>query len=154
MSSYARFWRTHFGQRCSGWDALSGGGGVPGRRFTTLLFCAATVLSSSAQTLFTTFLNFDIAGWREALFHCPLSRGLDGNLYGNNFPWRRHGLCFGQVGCGTVLRMTGPGGNKANYPASTIRRGIPLSDLHKTATGTFYGTTFSRGANGAEQSSR
>jgi len=128
------------------WTALSGGRGIPGTAVTTLLFCAATVLSSSAQT-FTTLLNFDIADGAKPYF-MSFVQGLDGNLYGTtSLGGATDHAC--PVGCGTVLRMT-PGGTIARLHSFHITDGeSPYAGLAQESHGNFYGTTYQGGANGA-----
>ena len=108
-----------------------------------LMFCAATALTSSAQT-FTTLASFDSTN--GAVPSQSLVQGLDGNFYGT-VPQG------GANNAGTIFKLTPAGAlttfyNFCSQPNCADGKG-PLGALVLANDGNFYGTTLQGGAGGA-----
>jgi uncharacterized repeat protein (TIGR03803 family) len=98
-----------------------------------ILFCAATVIVSPAQTL-TTLTSFN--GTNGADVQSGLVRNSDGNFYGTTFSG-------GTNDEGTVYKIT-PGGTLTtlhNFQGPFADGGFPLASLVQGTDGNFYGTT-------------
>jgi uncharacterized repeat protein (TIGR03803 family) len=105
-----------------------------------LLFCAVTAIAAPAQTL-TTIYNFCSQPNCSdgSLPHAGLVQGTDGNFYGTTSQ--------GDVGYGTVFKVT-PSGALTTLHAFTGPDGAdPLAALLQGTDGNLYGTTFNGGAN-------
>ena len=75
--------------------------------FLACVFCAATGISSSAQTV-TTLVNFDITN--GGLPYAGVIQGTDGNFYGTTSIGGANTACAaGPSGCGTVFKITPTG---------------------------------------------
>ena len=108
----------------------------------TFLLCAATAITSPAQT-FTTLVNFSGPNGAEPFFG-SLVQGADGNFYGTT----RGG---GTNSRGTVFKMTPSGALTSLYSfcsKSNCADGAdPDAGLVQGSDGNFYGTTTAGGAN-------
>ena len=100
-----------------------------------LVCCAATAISSPAQTL-TTLATFDITD--GAYPYGTLVQGLDGNFYGTTYEGGRN-LCSN--GCGTVFKVTPGGALTMLHAFVKTDSSNPLGALLLTSTGNLYGTT-------------
>lgn len=105
------------------------------------IFCAATVIGSSAQT-FDTLLDFNPAIGAEPLY-MQLIQGTDGNFYGTTF-------LDGVNGGGTVFRITSAGKLTTLYSfcaeTECADGANPYAGLVQGTDGNFYGTTYSGGS--------
>jgi uncharacterized repeat protein (TIGR03803 family) len=129
---------------------------VPKIACIILVFCAASAIASSAQTL-TTLANFDGANGSNP-YSGSLIQGTNGNFYGttagggaNNDP-----VCAsddGLVGCGTVFEITPEGTLTTLYSFCAQKNCTdgdgPFAGLLQATNGNFYGTTVYGGANGS-----
>jgi uncharacterized repeat protein (TIGR03803 family) len=100
------------------------------------VFCAATVIVSSAQT-FNTLLDFNPTIGAEPLY-MQLIQGTDGNFYGTTF-------LDGVNGGGTVFRITSAGKLTTLYSfcaeAECADGANPYAGVIQGTDGNFYGTT-------------
>jgi len=105
-----------------------------------LMFCAATAMTSSAQT-FTSLYSFPCTGT-----NCPdgnrptggLVQGVDGNFYGTT-------VSGGTGGVGTVFKI-GAGGNLTSLHSFNGSDGLdPFAGLVLGIDGNFYGTSLTGG---------
>jgi uncharacterized repeat protein (TIGR03803 family) len=122
--------------------------GVP----ALFLLCAATVISSPAQTTFTTLANFAGTNGANPGF-MSLVQGLDGHFYGTTEEGGDLACSASPTfGCGTVFKVTAGGTvttlysfcSQTNCPDGTF----PYGGLVQASNGNFYGTTELGGANG------
>ena len=105
-----------------------------GKVFAIVLFCAATTLASSAQTL-TTLHNFAGQPSDGAVPYAKLVRGTDGNFYGTTHSG-------GTNGDGTVFKMTPSGTVTILHSFTAQGDGTnPAAGLIQARDGNFYGTT-------------
>ena len=102
-----------------------------------IIFCAAALITSSAQT-FTTLVNFNTANGRSPA--APLIQATDGNFYGTTSSGGANAL-------GTVFRMTPGGALTTLHSFSGADGSAPLAVLVQGTDGNFYGTTSDGGAN-------
>lgn len=107
-----------------------------------ILFCAAMVVPSQAQT-YTTLFNFE--GTNGSKPSSPLVQGLDGQLYGATSSGGNNGNCSGIGGCGTLFKITTDGALTTLYdfcPVSQCLLGrSPGGTIVQDANGNFFGTT-------------
>ncbi len=114
--------------------------------FILLLFCAATAIAASAQTL-TTIADFTFSEGVDP--NAPLVQGVNGNLYGTTASGgstthcRLGGLPYG---CGTIFEIS-PAGTLIAVHRFDDTDGDTPGGLVQAANGGFYGTTFYGGAN-------
>ena len=111
------------------------------------VFCAATAVSSDAQT-FTTLVNFNFTDGLEP--EASLIRGTDGNFYGTTrFGGANPNNCnigSAAFGCGTVFKVT-PGGTLTTVHSFNSADGAGPGALVQATDGNFYGATSNGGAN-------
>jgi len=110
-----------------------------------LLFCAATALAASAQTL-TTIADFTFSEGVDP--DAALVEGLNGNLFGTTIAGGSSTHCRvdgGPYGCGTVFEIS-PGGTLTTVHRFDNTDGDIPGGLVEAANGSFYGTTFYGGA--------
>src|SRR5579872_1986911 len=115
------------------------------------VFCAATTIAASAQTI-STLVNFNgTNGYQPG---SPLVQSTDGNFYGVTYYGGTPTSCplGGGYNCGTVFKMTAAGELTTLYNFCTQAKcsdgGNPDS-LIQASDGNFYGTTFIGGASTA-----
>ncbi len=106
------------------------------------LFCAAAY--SSAQT-FTLLTNFQP---EDGIAPIALTQGTDGNFYGTAVSGGIISLqCDGQVGCGTVFKVSAAGNLRTLYEfcsrAACADGSLPYAGLLLATNGNLYGTTSS-----------
>ncbi len=102
-----------------------------------LLFCAATAISSPAQTL-TTLTAFDGTNGSDPA--ASLIQGSDGNLYGTTQYGGSASNCESGYPCGTVFKIT-PSGTLTTLHSFNYGDGAyPVSPLVQGSDGNFYGT--------------
>ena len=108
-----------------------------------LVFCAATVIASPAQT-FTTLASF-VGTDGTFPYYMSLVQATDGNFYGTT-------LSGGTFGGGTVFRVTPAGTVTLLYSFCTLANcadgNAPFAGLVQATDGSLYGTTYAGGANG------
>ncbi len=105
-----------------------------------VLFCAAAMIASPAQTL-TTMMNFN--GTDGANPGASLVQGTDGNFYGTTAKG-------GANGYGTVFKIT-PAGTLTTLHSFDGTDGYePLAGLVQANDGNFYGTTYYGGNGGCQ----
>ena len=112
-----------------------------------LLLCAATAMTSSAQTTFESLLSFDGANGASP-FYAPVVQGADGNLYGTTSQGGRHKA-------GTVFKMT-PAGELTTIHdfcgvsgVRCLEGSLPWAGVIQSRNGNLYGTTVGGGAHDA-----
>ena len=117
--------------------------------FLVFIFCAATEIASSAQTL-GTLANFN--GPNGADPEAPLVQATDGNFYGTTlYGGTGIGPCTGQEsGCGIVFKITPAGTLTTLYDfcsqTDCADGGLPNAGLVQGADGNLYGTTTAGGS--------
>src|SRR5271166_1721646 len=109
-------------------------------------FCAATAITSPAQTL-TTLAAF--AGPNGANPQSTLIQGIDGNLYGTTYNGGANKNCA-DGGCGTVFKVT-TGGMLTTLYSFCPQKGCPdganpYAGLVQGSDGNFYGIATGGGA--------
>ncbi len=114
--------------------------------FSLAIFCAATPITSQAQTL-TTLATF--TGPNGANPQSTLIQGIDGNLYGTTYNGGVNNNCT-DGGCGTVFKVT-TGGMLTTLYSFCPQKGCtdganPYAGLVQASDGNFYGTTEGGGA--------
>jgi uncharacterized repeat protein (TIGR03803 family) len=113
--------------------------------FLTLLYCAATAIASSAQTL-TTLASFN--GTDGAAPLASLVQGIDGNFYEAIFSGGDNPNCIFD-GCGTIVRVSPQGTVTRLYSfcsqPNCADGASPAGGLALGTDGNFYGTTSSGG---------
>jgi uncharacterized repeat protein (TIGR03803 family) len=81
-----------------------------------------------------------------------LVQGSDGNLYGTTFAGGGNGDCNGQIGCGTVFKITPSGTLTTLYQFCSQTECAdgsgPYGGLTQGSDGNFYGTTWAGGSGG------
>lgn len=118
------------------------------KTLVVLVFCAATVMTTSAQTL-TTIADFTFSEGVDP--DAPMVQGVNGNLYGttaaggSSTHCRLDGLPYG---CGTVFEITSGGTLTTVHRFDDTDGGTP-GGLVQATNGGLYGTTFYGGANSA-----
>jgi uncharacterized repeat protein (TIGR03803 family) len=116
--------------------------------WVVLVFCAAMVISSPAQTL-TTLASFNETD--GAYPYASLVQGIDGNLYGAIFSGGDNPNCIPD-GCGTVVRISPQGTVTRLYSFCSLSNcadgGNPSGGLVQGTDGNFYGTTSGTGERG------
>jgi uncharacterized repeat protein (TIGR03803 family) len=107
------------------------------------LFCFATAISLSAQTLTTlhAFAGYPTDG---ASPYAGLVQATDGNFYGTTYAGGTSGNCQG--GCGTVFRITAAGTLTTLHSFDWYDGASPTGALVQGNDGNFYGTTYGGGA--------
>ena len=107
------------------------------------LFCFATAISLSAQTLTTlhAFAGYPTDG---ASPYAGLVQATDGNFYGTTYAGGTSGNCQG--GCGTVFRITPAGTLTTLHSFDWYDGASPTGALVQGNDGNFYGTTYGGGA--------
>jgi uncharacterized repeat protein (TIGR03803 family) len=121
---------------------------LPAMICIVVLFCAAAVIASPAQSVsFTTLASFD--GTDGANPYAGLVQATDGNFYGTTHWGGNSGCPYG--GCGTVFKMTPAGALTTLYSfcsqPNCTDGGNPVASLVQASDGNFYGTTLYGGAN-------
>ncbi|MGC2477175.1 MAG: choice-of-anchor tandem repeat GloVer-containing protein [Candidatus Sulfotelmatobacter sp.] len=112
------------------------------------VFCAATTIAASAQTI-STLVDFDgTDGYQPG---SALAQSTDGNLYGVTYYGGTPTSCplSGGYNCGTVFKMTPAGELTTLYSFCTQPKcsdGANPASLIQASNGNFYGTTFTGGA--------
>ena len=111
-----------------------------------VVFCAATAITSPAQTL-TTLASF--AGSNGANPQSTLIQGIDGNLYGTTYNGGANNNCA-DGGCGTVFKVT-TGGMLTTLYSFCPQKGCPdganpYAGLVQGSDGNFYGIATGGGA--------
>jgi len=113
--------------------------------FVVLVFCAATTIAASAQTL-TTIADFTFSEGVDP--NAPLVEGVNGNLFGTTVAGGSLTHCRldgGPYGCGTVFEVT-TGGTLTTVHRFDNTDGAVPGGLGQAANGSLYGTTFYGGA--------
>jgi uncharacterized repeat protein (TIGR03803 family) len=108
-----------------------------------LLFCAATVLATHAQT-FTSLVDFDNTNGGVPQYG-SLVQGTDGNLYGVTSLGGNLKLC-NDYGCGTVFTMTSEGTLTTLHTFNFKDGFLPYAKLVQATDGNFYGTASGGGS--------
>ena len=111
------------------------------RAYAVFLLCAATAITSPAQT-FKTLVNFNFtngAGPSQALI-----QGMDGSLYGTTFGGGASSNCFDN--CGTVFKISTGGTLTTLHSFDGADGANPYAGLVQAANGNFFGTTWQGGA--------
>jgi uncharacterized repeat protein (TIGR03803 family) len=122
------------------------------KTFVVVLFCAATMIGASAQTL-TSLMSFDKTDGYEP---SSLVQGSDGNLYGVTYYGGVSSNCpnGNGYGCGTIFRVTPAGALTVLYAfcsqANCADGSEPLGSLVQGANGSFYGVTQSGGVSSGQ----
>jgi len=104
-------------------------------------FCAATAVSSDAQT-FTTMVSLDFTNGASP--HASLIQGTDGNFYGTTTYGGASANCT--INCGTVFKITPGGALTTLHNFASTDGGNPFAGLVQAIDGNFYGTTAYGGA--------
>ena len=107
------------------------------------LFCFATAIGLSAQTL-TTLHAFAGHPTDGASPYAGLMQATDGNFYGTTYAGGTSGNCQG--GCGTVFRITPAGTLTTLHSFDWYDGASPTGALVQGNDGNFYGTTYGGGA--------
>jgi uncharacterized repeat protein (TIGR03803 family) len=107
------------------------------------VFCAATAVSSPAQT-FNTLVHFN--GNNGAFPDMPLTQGVDGKFYGTTL-YGGH-ICPGNSGCGTIFKISAKGTLTQLHRFVGTDGSFPMAGLVQATDGNFYGTTLHGGATG------
>lgn len=113
------------------------------RAFVLVLFCAATAIAATSQTL-TTLASFNKT---DGFNPSSLVQGTDGNLYGVTFSGGVSSNCplSPNTGCGTLFRVTPSGTLTLLHTfcsqANCVDGFQPVGDLVQGANGNFYGVT-------------
>ncbi len=102
----------------------------------SLVFCAATAIAASAQTL-TTLASFNFTNGANP--RAGLVQATDGNFYGTTGNGGAHGA-------GTVFRMTPSGTLTTLHDFNGTDGEFPYAGLVQATDGNFYGTTIQGGA--------
>jgi uncharacterized repeat protein (TIGR03803 family) len=110
-------------------------GGAPGY---------GTVFKITPGGTLTTLHSFDVADGRGPN---GLVQGTDGSYYGTTAYGGVSTACKATLGCGTIFRIAPDGTLTTLYTFGGMHGGMPLAGLVQAADETFYGTTFSGGAN-------
>lgn len=119
-----------------------------------LLFCVAVVTALPAQNfLFTSLVSFNgVDGTYPG--YMTLIRGTDGNFYGTTMAGGANfnSICFpAGSGCGTVFKVTPLGAISSLYSfcsqLNCVDGASPWAGLVLGTDGSFYGTTYTGGAN-------
>ncbi|HEV2381125.1 MAG TPA: choice-of-anchor tandem repeat GloVer-containing protein [Terriglobia bacterium] len=110
---------------------------------TAILTILAAAIAAPAQTLFSTLHSFNylVDGWQPA---AGLIQGIDGNLYGT--------VQYGGITQGGSIFKTTPAGLLTTIYTFCLQTNCPdgsspQGGLVQVVDGTFYGTTYSGGAN-------
>lgn len=115
--------------------------------FTSFLLCAATTIVAPAQTFEPVA---DFSGFNGAGPNGQMVQGIDGSLYGTTVSGG-NGIDCGQLGCGTIFKITESGPLTALYSFcvqnSCVDGSAPVG-LILGVDGNLYGTTELGGANG------
>lgn len=117
------------------------------KMFVVLLFCAATAIAASAQTL-TTLADFTFTEGVDP--DAPLVEGVNGNFLGTTLAGGSSTRCKvdgGPYGCGTVFEIT-PAGTLTTVHRFNDTDGDVPGGLVQSTDGSFYGTAFYGGAHG------
>jgi uncharacterized repeat protein (TIGR03803 family) len=103
------------------------------------MFCATTVMVSTAQT-FSTEVSFDGSNGARPL---SLAQGTDGNFYGTSSAGGTSNSCNG--GCGVVFKITAGGKLTLLHSFGSTDGAGPNAPLVQGVDGSFYGTTSAGG---------
>jgi uncharacterized repeat protein (TIGR03803 family) len=119
--------------------------------FIASVFCAATTIAASSQTL-TTLVNFNGTDGDWPTPGVPLVQATDGNLYGVTYYGGTPTSCRYSSGtdCGTFFKITPAGELTTLYSfcsQSNCADGQDPVSLLQAPNGNFYGVTFLGGAN-------
>jgi uncharacterized repeat protein (TIGR03803 family) len=112
------------------------------KTFAVVLFCLATMIGASAQTL-TTLVSFNKT---DGYLPTSLVQGTDGNFYGVSSGGDFSG-CENQtrLGCGTIFRVTPEGALTTIYNFCSLTNcadgSAPIGNLVQGSNGNFYGVT-------------
>ena len=110
-----------------------------------LMFCAAAVINSPAQTLVTLYSFCAQQNCADGDYpRAGLVQATDGNFYGTTYGTREN--C--QQGCGTVFKLTPQGTLTTLHSFSGGDGANPWAGLVQATDGNFYGTTFYGGTQG------
>lgn len=135
---------------------------VKSRKFSNIflvvsLFCAATTIAASAQTI-TTLVNFNGTNGSRPGPQAPLVQATDGNLYGvTDFGGTPTSCIYTPgTGCGTFFKITPAGELSVLYSFCSLSKcadGANPVSLIQASNGNFYGVTeyggpYSQGGNG------
>jgi uncharacterized repeat protein (TIGR03803 family) len=115
--------------------------------YALILLCATTAIALRAQTLTTVHIFNNTDGARP---YAALVQGTDGNLYGTTSSGGANMAACGDIGCGTVFKITPGGTLTALYSfcsqSNCTDGSTPYAALVQASDGDLYGTTWRGGA--------
>jgi uncharacterized repeat protein (TIGR03803 family) len=109
---------------------------------------AGTVFKITRSGTLTTLYSFcSQSGCKDGQYPSPLVQATDGNFYGTTSEGGANKPDCGNIGCGTVFKIT-PSGTLTSLHSFDGRDGsLPEAGLVQAAGGNFYGTTLYGGVN-------
>ena len=112
----------------------------PALGWSVILFCAVTITSSPAQSVFFNTLAL-LNGTIGTSPYDGLVLGRDGNFYATAYAGGNSVVCWQGGSCGTVFKMTPDGALTNLYSFNGLDGAFPVAGLVQASDGNFYGMT-------------